>query len=170
MLTNQTKGATTMSAHIDTTAIHARRKRVLGPDARCRQCGETAIAALQRDAEGIICYECDRARKRKRTTEDHHPLGKANDMNTTIGVPGNFHRQLSAMQADWPEAVRNNPTRDPLLWIAAVALAVRDFASVLTVYAQQIADWLVQFHAALVAQRGAAWENTFPVPPLWGSI
>jgi len=164
------KGAATMSEHIDTTTIHARRTRVLGPDARCRQCGEAALAALQRDTEGIICYECDRARRGKRTVENHHPLGKANDMNTTIGVPGNFHRQLSAMQADWPEAVRNNPTRDPLLWVVAVALAVRDFASVLTVYAQQIADWLVQFHAALVAHHGAAWVSVLALPSLWGAM
>jgi len=159
-----------MTDYIEITALYARRRRVLGPDARCRQCGETAITALQRDAGGIICYECARARKRKRTTEDHHPLGKANDMDTTVGVPGNFHRQLSAMQSDWPEAVRNNPTRDPLLWIAAVALAVRDFAGVLTVYAQQIADWLMQLHATLVAHHGAAWVSALALPSLWGAM
>ncbi len=159
-----------MTDYIEITALYARRRRVLGPDARCRQCGETAIAALQRDAEGIICYECDRPRRGKRTTEDHHPLGKANDMDTTIGVPGNFHRQLSAMQADWPEVVRNNPTRDPLLWIAAVALAVRDFANVLTVYAQQIADWLMQLHATLVAHHGATWVSALALPSLWGAM
>lgn len=159
-----------MSDHVDTAAIHARRKRVLGPDARCRQCGEPSLAALQQDGEGIICYECDRARKRKRTTEDHHPLGKANDMDTTIGVPGNFHRQLSAKQAHWPEVVRNNPTRDPLLWVVAVALAVRDFAGVLTVYAQQIADWLIELHTALATQHGAAWAGALALPPLWGTM
>jgi len=159
-----------MSDHVDTTAMYARRRRVLGPDARCRQCSETAIAALQRDTEGIICYECARDRQGKHTVEDHHPLGKANDMNTTIGVPGNFHRQLSAMQADWPEAVRNNPTRDPLLWVVAVALAVRDFAGVLTIYAQQIADWLMQLHAALIAHHGAAWVSALALPLLWGTM
>lgn len=158
-----------MEDQYDLGIASTRRGRMLGPDARCRLCGFADVAALQRDAEGIICYECASAAAGRSTTEDHHPLGRANDPDTTIGAPGNLHRLLDAQKAIWPEAVRKNTNRDPLLMIVAVTLAVRDFARVMMLYAQSIADWLIQLHRTLRDRDGDAWWLAFNLPPLWGT-
>lgn len=159
-----------MADHFASGTSRARRERMLGPDARCRLCGFADVTALQRDAEGIICYECASAVAGRTTVEAHHPLGRANDPATTIGTPGNFHRLLDAKKAAWPEEVRKNSMHDPLILTVQVTLAVRDFASVVAVYAQAIADWLLQLHAALYEQYGATWQAVLGLPPLWGAV
>lgn len=156
-----------MGEQLDRIATQSARKRALGDDARCDECGFTDHAALQRDGDGITCYECASAADGRATVEMHHPIGRANDPDTTMGLPGNFHRMMDAAKASWPDAVRHNMTRDPLLLIAAVLLSVRDFANVMTYYTQFAVDWLLRFQAELIGQYGHAWVSAFALPSLW---
>lgn len=156
-----------MGEQVDRSAVESRRAHTLGMDARCRICGFADRAALQRDGDGIICYECASALGGRPTIEDHHPIGKANDMNTTVGLPGNFHRMVDAAKVAWPDEVRSNTTHDPLLLVAAIGFAIRDFANAVVYYAQYIIDWILRFRTALVTQYGDLWWSAFALPSLW---
>lgn len=156
-----------MGEHLDRITTQARRKRTLGEEARCHECGFADHAALQRDSDGITCYECASAADGRATVEAHHPIGRAIDPDTTAGLPGNFHRMIDAKKSAWPDAVRRNTAHDPLLLTAAVLLSVRDFANVVTYYAQYIVDWLLRFHAALTERYGPVWMSAFALPSLW---
>src|SRR5207248_8773793 len=60
----------------------------------------------------------------KKTDDNHHPAGKANDP-TTILVPVNDHRaELSPAQSDWPKETLENTSGCPLL---AGAGSIRGF-------------------------------------------
>ncbi|MDQ6834489.1 MAG: hypothetical protein M3008_13915 [Chloroflexota bacterium] len=157
-----------MGEQIDRAKTEARRARSLGKDAHCRVCHFAQSAALQRSARGIICYEHANAAARRPTVEDHHPIGRANDSDTTVPTPGNMHRLLDARNAAWPMEVRTNPMHDPLTSIAQVTLAARDFSLVIADYAQRIADWLLRLRDVLVTQFGDTWQIVLGLPPLWG--
>lgn len=63
----------------------------LGPNPKCRVCGWTIYAALQRDRHGVICYDCKNAARGNPVWEDHHPLGHAYP-DFVVRVRGNDHR------------------------------------------------------------------------------
>ena len=72
-------------------AVRARQIARLGPDPKCRECGWTIYAALNRDRRGIICYDCQNAARGRPIWEEHHPLGHAYP-DYTVLVRGNEHR------------------------------------------------------------------------------
>ena len=138
-----------------------RRKRTLGPDARCAQCGCADLSALVRRKHGqkyrILCYECAQGQDGKRTTERHHVVGHVNDKQATVEVPGNMHRALSDRQYDWPDEVRHNLQRDPLLWLAGLLYSIRDYLHYLVEIAGHIADWLVEAACTFRTKFGDTW-------------
>jgi len=147
------------------------RARSLGPDARCARCGCTDVTALIRpkSTKGrrrILCYECTQAQDGKRTVEDHHLLGQAND-EATIPVPGNAHCVLTDLQRDHPKALRTNPERDPLIWLAQLCHSVKDVFTYCVEWLDRIADWLLALSGGLQAQFGRAWWNALDLPPFW---
>ena len=141
--------------------------RRLGRNARCRVCGAPDLAALTRDAGGIICYECAAAANGRATVEWHHPTGWNLNPDTTVGVPGNLHRVLDDMKQSWPEEVRRNVARNPLLTVVAHVLAERDWANARGDAWQQLADWLQRLNAWLAESHGEAWWDEVGIPPLW---
>src|SRR4051794_9754553 len=126
------------------------------PKGRCSICGYTG-PALVRGSEPTICYECRRAASGSATVEWHHIFGKANDKETTAGMLGNIHREMERARNQWPEEVRKNSLRDPLLWIIGVLFSTRDFFGVMGGYVQRAGDWLLLLHGWLVVQLGAVW-------------
>ena len=70
------------------------------PRGACRQCGETAPAAITKSG---LCYECDCRRRGQTTVEDHHLRGRAHP--ETTDLPGNPHKVISEKER----------VRDPLL-------------------------------------------------------
>jgi len=158
-----------------------RRRRLLGDDAVCTQCGCADLAALQRDREGaIICYECACKRDGRSTVERHHPIGRMLD--ETIEMPGNDHRCLSDAQRRWPAGVLTNDTHDPLMFAAGMVLALRDCATVLrgdadtparrfmdwlATHADQLAGWLWLLQAKLSTALGPTWWRALKLPDLF---
>lgn len=144
-----------------------KRGRRLGPDAACDHCGWTDTTALTKTSDGQIrCYECRSSEQGRSVIEAHHHLGRANDR-ATIPVPGNLHRDLSERQRDWPDRVRSNPQRDPLLWLAAAFLGLRDHLAWWTSWLERIAQWLVQLAETLRTREGERWWDAMSLPPLW---
>lgn len=96
-------------------AISARR---IGEGNKCA-CGEDRPEALIGGSDPLICAACDRRKKGRRKTDDHHIAGRANNP-MTISIPVNDHRaELSTAQYDWPRRTLQNPDRSPILSAAA---------------------------------------------------
>jgi hypothetical protein len=146
---------------------HAKRTRRLGPDARCSNCGAVDVTVLQHHGECILCYECAAARQGKITFEEHHLLGKTN-VDLTISLPGNLHREVSDRRYDWPESVRTNPDREPLRWAAGLCYGVRDLLAVLDDWLERVANWLLALSEALEEALGTRWWVTLGVDTPWG--
>jgi hypothetical protein len=156
-----------MSDGINREIANAQRKRRLGEDACCCQCGFDILAALQRDGEGVICYECRCAKEGRPTMEDQHYLGRDIDPRAG-GMLGNLHRVEDDGKYAWSECVRRNTARDPLLWIAGLLLSAHDFAEFVTEVTERLADWLVLCVENLRAAYGERWWETLGLPQLWG--
>jgi hypothetical protein len=155
------KGRLSMSQkHVARAVRTTRRQRAVGPDAHCTNCGSKDLAALvwrtRKGVRVLLCYERAQARDRKPTVEQHHPLGAANDP-TTVGMPGNPHRNLSDQQLDWPDEVRHNEHRNPLWWIAGIFYALRDYLQWLERSCRQIGDILVKAGHWAGQQGGVGW-------------
>src|SRR6185295_7464465 len=76
--------------------------RRAGQDARCVECGETQLEALNIKRSPITCEQCQRKKRGKTIMDNHHIAGKANSPITT-SIPANDHRAvLSAAQYEWP--------------------------------------------------------------------
>jgi hypothetical protein len=147
---------------------HAKHQSKLGPDARCAHCGWSASTALIRSEDGtVVCYECHQLAAGRQPVEAHHHLGRAVDP-TTVDVPGNLHRDLSDRQYDWPAEVRRNPSRDPLLWLAAACLGQRDQFAWWVSQLSHIADWLVALSQALQREVGPDWAVAWNLPSITG--
>jgi hypothetical protein len=146
----------------------ARRTRRLGPHPACA-CGWADPVALQRDGETITCYECACARDGRVTVEAHHVWGKANDP-TTVGIPGNIHRLLSEAQREWPEQIRYNAARDPLLWIAGGALSQHDCLALTLRFLPAIVRWLISLVDALRDRHGDRWWEELGVGTPWAAM
>ncbi len=97
--------------------------------------------------------------------EAHHILGKANDP-TTVPVPGNLHRQLSDRQLDWPDELRHNPERDPLVWLAQGCQGMSDHVAWWARILAQLAAWLMELAAALRREHGGTWWASLGIPAL----
>src|SRR5271169_4105615 len=96
-------------------AVAARR---FGPGAKCK-CGESRPEALIPGSKPVICAACDRRKRGRRKTDDHHMVGEANGP-LTMRVPVNDHRGfLSPLQSEWPRKTLENPNGNPLLAKAA---------------------------------------------------
>jgi hypothetical protein len=143
-----------------------KRQRTLGTAAACEACGWTDPTALTKKDGRVLCYECRCQAAGKPTSEAHHHLGRAVDP-ATIPILGNIHRDLSDRQRDWPAAVRSNPQRDPLLWLAAALLGLRDHLGWWTAWLDRVATFLTQLGASLVEQHGECWWETIDVVPVW---
>jgi len=153
---------------INRAVRRTRTARPLGPDATCWKCGCADPTMLHRpkNKRKIWCYECASLEDGQSAIEQHHLLGEANDP-TTVGVPGNLHRVLSDAQIDWPQEVRYNHTRDPLLWIAGLCLSLRDIARELVGLLEGIATFLVQLSHALQERLGTMWWVVLGLDLFW---
>ncbi len=156
-------------AAINRASRRAKRTRVLGKDARCERCGWAEPTALTKRDGQVLCYECRCVEDRRATMEDHHILGKANDP-VTIPVPGNLHRGLSDAQQDWPQELRRNPARDPLVWLAQACRGLSDHLAWWVKVLAAVARWLVNLAAALRREHGETWWTALGIPSLWEVI
>jgi hypothetical protein len=116
----------------------------------------------------ILCYECLLILQGKATTEAHHVLGKSNDASTTIPAPGNQHRHQSDLQQDWPEEVRDNCHRDPLLELAGWCLSLKDLLVCWIQRLGRVARWLLSLSQALRRYfKTPQWWEPLGVSPRW---
>lgn len=125
-------------------------------DKKCA-CGETRQLTFA-GPKAKRCVECERKKKDRKTTDNHHVAGKANDP-ITISVPVNDHRaRLSVDQMDWPKEARENPDGSPLL---AAAGAIRGFVDTVVYLLENLllkhADILEKVDAYLVRTLGRKW-------------
>jgi hypothetical protein len=111
----------------------------------------------------LLCYECAQATSHRPTTELHHVIGKENDPDLVIEVPGNEHRALSDLQQDWPAEIRHNPGRDPLLVLAALCRSLKDHLQLWVDLISQVASWLVALSKRLQADYGIRWWEVLAV-------
>jgi hypothetical protein len=136
---------------------------------RCHRCGFPGPAGLcARDGEQL-CYECLLLADGKAGVEQHHILGRANDdtSESVVTVPANLHRHLSACLRSWPEEIRANVTRDPLLQVAAEVRSYADFAAYTVRHFRRASDVLIAYRHWLVEQFGEEWWKKTGVGPLW---
>jgi hypothetical protein len=139
-------------------AIASRR---VGEGRKC-SCGEDRPPALIPVSTPLICSACDRKQKEKRTTDDHHIAGQANNP-TTISVPVNDHRaEFNARQQDWPNKTLRNPDGSPLLSSAAhIRGFVDTLVYLLRTFLLWIADMLELLDTTLERKLGQKWwKNT----------
>ncbi len=141
---SQMKGPAMNDSPIRTDARHARRKRSLPHSARCA-CGETDPRCLTNTPDGVRCYGCQVEQRGRSSTEAHHPAGRHN-LITTVRIPANEHRILSARQQSWPTATLRNPDGSPLLQAAA---AIRGWMDVLALILERTVSWIPHFLEAL---------------------
>ena len=135
----------------------ARRERLLGEDARCTSCGATELAALKAGPEGLLCYECRCARSGRPTTEEQHLFGKDLEPHTVVLMPGNVHRELDDMKDCWPDEVRYNLLRDPLITLVQDAYSHRDSAKLWACRWQRHGDILRRLVVRMRCQFGDRW-------------
>ena len=157
-----------MDEDFDWDARREQRLRQLGTrDPRCsgEGCEETDSFALTGVHPGALCYECLAARRGRRTTEDHHLAGRRNHQ-TTVSIPGNDHRILTAYQEAWPARTLRNSEHSPLL---AAAGAIRGWLDVLRLIIERTVGWipgyLEQLDAALGEVLGARWWDVLGLEP-----
>jgi Zn ribbon nucleic-acid-binding protein len=150
---------------IDKATRRARRKRTVG-GAPCQGCAWADVTALTKPEDSVSCYECGRDRDGKPTTEAHHIQGRANDP-ATVQVPGNLHRMLSDNQIDWPIALKSNPDRDPLIWLAQACRGLYDHLAVWVTNLKCVSIWLAALSEALRRTYGPTWWTTLGIPSLW---
>lgn len=119
--------------------------RRVGLDAVC-SCGEKRPEALIPGTQPTICAACQRTANGRRTVDDHHFAGEANNP-TTIPLPVNDHRAvLGAAQADWPKSTLRNPENSPLL---AAAGCVRGFVDTVLYLIERGLLWIAEMLESL---------------------
>ncbi len=143
---------------INRAVRRTRKARPLGPDAKCWKCGceDPTVLHRPKNKRKIWCYECVSLEDGKSVVEQHHLLGEANDP-TKVRTPGNLHRIVSDAQIDWPEEVRYNTERDPLLWLAALCRSLRDIGEAVVGWLDQIALFLERLAQTLRELHGPRW-------------
>jgi hypothetical protein len=136
--------------------------RRVGEGRKCTKCGETRPRALIPSSDPTICAKCDRKERRRKTTDNHHIAGKANN-EMTIAVPVTDHRaELSEAQYEWPKKTLENPEHSPLLSAAA---HIRGFVDILLYLAEQLLHWIVEMLELLDTHLGQKlgqgwWKRT----------
>jgi hypothetical protein len=93
-------------------------------------------------AAPALCSECRSRAQGRSVFEKHHTLDRQADADLTVTVPGNLHRDLSALQIDWPPEVKEDQGRDPLFIAVAILCATWDWYRGLAPYFQQLIDFL----------------------------
>ncbi len=143
-----------------------RKQERFGEEAACQLCRETDLPALRQiqlthPSDGsltvTLCAGCHVQLQGKRSTEDHHPAGRANDP-FTVPIPATEHAILSDWQYDWPRATWRNPDGSPLLRAAA---ALRGWLDMLRLLLERTVGWipafLEQLDAVLRQHLGQRW-------------
>jgi hypothetical protein len=125
-------------------------------DKKC-VCGETRPQTFA-GRKSKLCAECERKKRGRKTTDDHHVAGKANDP-TMVPIPGNDHRaRLSTDQMDWPKETQENRDGSPLL---ASAARKRGYTDTSVYLIEQLilpdAEMLETLDAYLVRTLGRKW-------------
>jgi len=160
----------------DAIGAHQRKSKATrraGHDARCVECGETQLEALNIKSSPIMCEQCQRKKRGKTTMDNHHIAGKANSSITT-SIPANDHRAvLSAAQHEWPPKTLQNPDGCPLLRGAA---CIRGFVDTVIYYMREFLLWVAEMLEILSARLVEAWgrrwwlkTNIKPFAPQGGS-
>jgi hypothetical protein len=98
------------------------------------------------------------------TVEGQHLFGKSLEPHTVVLMPGNVHRELDDMKDCWPDEVRYNTSRNPLMTLAADALAHRDWAKLWQKRWQKHADYLRHLDACLRRKHGDRWWDKLGLP------
>lgn len=147
------------------TIRSAKRRETLGADARCSRCGYADQSALQ---TMFLCYECAKFVRGESPVEDHHVLGESNDP-STIGVPGNPHRNISNQMQDWEPDLRWGDPADPLLWIARLLRSIKDAAQWFVDRVDDLVHFLLRLKQWLIENYGVQWWNELGLGPLCGS-
>ena len=130
-------------------------RRRLGPDARCKTCGEADELAL---VTAVLCYACKARQAGRRDVERHHVAGKNNDP-FTVDLPANDHRVMTGAQ-DWPSRTLINPDSSPLLRAAAWIRGVLDL---LRLVIDRVLGWVPEYleklDSDLTRRLGRRWWN-----------
>ena len=133
-------------------------RRNAGKKCKCGEMRPQAFASRKAKS----CVECEREKRGRITTDNHHLAGKANS-SVTIQVKANDHRaRLSLDQCDWPKATLENRDGCPLL---AAAGCVRGFVDyiyfAIDKYLLWIPEMLETLSEFLAVKLGAKWwHNT----------
>ena len=131
------------------------------PACRIEGCGATNPFALTGVDPNIVCYEHQALLRGRPWLEEHHVAGRSNDPSTVL-LPGNGHRVLSARQRLWPRETLRNPDGSPLLRAAAALRGWLDILwLVVTCTVGWIPDLLEQLDAWLRATLGDRWWDGF---------
>jgi Zn ribbon nucleic-acid-binding protein len=111
----------------------ARRLR-LPSGSRCTDCQSSDSLALLPETKPVRCVDCHAKRRRQKRTQDHHPLGRANNPDETFPVRLSTHRFLTDRQEDWPTETLTNPAGCPIVRKAAALRAFVDNLAFLEKY------------------------------------
>ncbi len=128
-------------------------------DQSCEICGYPSLEPITRNGK-VICYSCMLKLDNRSGVENHHILGKSYP--DTISLYANLHRDITALQRQWPDEIRNPD--NPLLIIAAVLRSIADFAVWLAVHCARFSDWLIALWRILTEQFP---QFVFLLPLLW---
>jgi hypothetical protein len=122
----------------------ARKARVRGVGAKCKDCGTDDPLVLLK-TRPILCEACKRRRDEKSARDGHHPSAKANST-FTIPVPVNSHRRLTDAQNNWDPETWRNPTGCPL---RAAAGCIQGFIDTCKEMMDAMLAWIVEMLEAL---------------------
>jgi hypothetical protein len=132
----------------------------------CENCRYPALFASLCTYEGKrVCYACQRQAQGNPAQEHHHILGR--DYPYTVPLPANMHREITALQQRWPDALKH--PNNPLLVFAALVRIIADLsvwsATWLGVRSYRLSDWLLVL-SRLLDEHLPAWQDR--LAPLWG--
>jgi hypothetical protein len=105
-------------------------------DQKCHRCGERRSEAITQRG---LCYECTLTQDGRKRTEDHHPLGRGNDIAARIvvhEVPANWHRALDARRALRGNVLKR-PCGNPLHQIGAAVATLGEAADAFADFARR---------------------------------
>jgi hypothetical protein len=109
-------------------------------DTKCRHCGECRPEAMaKRGLSRGLCYEHTLIQGGREPLEDHHPLGRDNDIAERIvvhEVPGNWHRALDARRALRDEVLKR-PGDNPIHQIAAAVATLGEAVDAFSDFARR---------------------------------
>ena len=140
---------------LDGVLRRERRSERLGSRPYCEVCSYSEPSALRR-RQTTLCAECAARLDQRSPIEKHHPLGK-HISSETIRVPANFHDYLSERQRDWPAIL--STANDPLIFIAALLMALGDICMFIALHAVESSDYLLRLRDGSIRHFGESWES-----------